>query len=65
VPVRRGLRHVRATVGGHRVRVRHHGGRRFVVVRPGRHAKALVVRIRGVNARGRHVAIKRRFAFCS
>jgi predicted acyl esterase len=64
VTVRRGLRRVRATVGGRRVRVTRRGKRRFVVVRPDRQAKAVVVRIRGVDARGRPVVVKRRFAFC-
>ena len=62
--MRRGLRHVRATVAGHRVRVKLRGKRRFVVVRPGRRAKAVTVRIRGVDANGRRVVVKRRFKLC-
>jgi putative CocE/NonD family hydrolase len=64
VRVRRGLRHVRAFVGGKRARVVKRGGRRVVVVRPGGHA-SLAVRISGIDKHGRHVTTKRRYRFCS
>jgi putative CocE/NonD family hydrolase len=66
VRVRSGLRHVRATVGGRRVRVRtRSGGRRVVVVRPRAGATSVVVRILGIDRHGRKVATKRRYRFCS
>lgn len=64
VRVRRGLRRVRATVGGRRVRVRRRDGRRVVVVRPRGEASSVVVRIRGIDRHGRRVATKRRYRFC-
>jgi putative CocE/NonD family hydrolase len=64
VRVRRGLRHVRVTVGGRRASVRRRGGRRVVVVRPRARASSVVVGIRGVDRHGRRVAIKRRYRFC-
>jgi uncharacterized protein len=58
VRVRRGLRHVRVTANGRRVRVH----RRAAVVRTG--ARRVVVRIRGVDRRGRRVSITRRLRAC-
>jgi putative CocE/NonD family hydrolase len=62
VRVPRGLRHVRAWVGGHRVRVVKRHGKRVVVVRP--RAGAVTVRIRGIGKHGRRVSTKRRYRFC-
>jgi putative CocE/NonD family hydrolase len=59
-----GLRRVRVTVGGRRVRVARRGGRRVVVVHPRAGARSVVLRIRGVDRHGRRVAMRRRFAFC-
>ena len=60
VRVRRGLRHVRATVNGRRAAVRH----RRVVVRPRARTRLVVVRIRGTDRRDRHVSIVRRYRIC-
>jgi putative CocE/NonD family hydrolase len=64
VRVRRGLRYVHATVSGRRARVVKRHGKRVVVVRPRRGARSVVVRIRGIDRHGRHVATKRRYRFC-
>jgi putative CocE/NonD family hydrolase len=64
VPVRSGLRHVHATVGGRRARVVSRGGRRVVVVHPRAGVSSVVVRIRGVDRHGRRVTITRRYALC-
>jgi putative CocE/NonD family hydrolase len=65
VRVRRGLRQVRATVGGRRVRVVRRGSRRVLVVRPRGRAASVLVRIRGIDRHGRRVVVKRRYTFCS
>jgi putative CocE/NonD family hydrolase len=60
----RGLRRARVTVGGRRVRVRRRAGRAFVIVRPRARARVVVVRIRGIDRRGRHVTTVRRYRVC-
>jgi hypothetical protein len=62
--VRRGLRHVRAFVSGHRVRVVTRHGRRVIVVRPRADARSVTVSIRGVKKNGRRVTVKRHYRFC-
>jgi hypothetical protein len=64
VRVRRGLRQVRATVGGRRARVVRRGGRWVVVVHPRAGVKSVVVRISGIDRHGRRVSVKRRYALC-
>ena len=65
VRIRRGLRHVRATVGGRRVRVLRRHGRRVLIVRPHGRTRSVVLRVRGIDRHGRRVAVKRRYTFCS
>jgi hypothetical protein len=62
--VPRGLRRVRVTVGGRRARVRRRHGRAFVIARPRARARWVVVRIRGVDRRGRRVTTVRRYRVC-
>jgi uncharacterized protein len=63
VRVPRGLKHVMAWIGGHRVRVVKRHGKRVVVVRP-RAGAAVTVRIRGIGKHGRRVTTKHRYRFC-
>lgn len=64
VRVRKGWRHVHATVSGKRARVKRRGGRRVVIVRPGGKAQSVMVRIRGIDRHGKRVATKHRYRFC-
>jgi hypothetical protein len=62
--VKSGLRHVRATVDGKRARLAHRGSRRVVVVRPAAGAQSVVVKISGVDRRGKRVALRTRVTVC-
>jgi len=64
VRVPRGLKHVRAWVGGRRARMVKRHGKRVVIVRPRAHTAAVTVRFRGTDRHGRHVTKKHRYRFC-
>jgi X-Pro dipeptidyl-peptidase C-terminal non-catalytic domain len=64
VRVPRGLRHVKAYVGGKRARIGSRGGRRVVVVHTRGRGRSVVVRITGVDRRGHRVTTKRRYSLC-
>jgi putative CocE/NonD family hydrolase len=64
VRVRSGLRRVRATIDGRRARVSRRGRKRVLVVRPRAGRRVAVVRIAGVDRRGKKVVVRKRYALC-
>jgi predicted acyl esterase len=58
------LRRVHASVDGHAVRVTHRGSRSVLVLRTRSGRRFVSVRYRGIDRRGRHVTITRRYAPC-
>jgi uncharacterized protein len=64
VRVRGDLRRAKAFVGGKRVRITRRGKHRRVVVHTSGRGRSVVVRITGVDKRGRHVTSKRRYSLC-
>jgi predicted acyl esterase len=64
VRVRDGLRHAKAFVAGKRARITRRGKHRVVVVHTKGRGRSVVVRITGVDRRGRHVTSKRRYSLC-
>jgi putative CocE/NonD family hydrolase len=57
-------RHAKAYVGGKRARITRRGGRRVVVVHTKGRGRSVLVRITGVDRRGRHVTTKHRYSLC-
>ena len=64
VPVRSGLRHVRATVDGRKARVAKRGSKSVVIVRPKAGVQSVVVKIRGVDRHGKRVGLRSRVNVC-
>jgi putative CocE/NonD family hydrolase len=60
----RGLRRPHVTINGRRARIGRRGQARVVAIRPRAGLRAVTVRIRGVDRRGRAVKTRRRYSLC-